>query len=206
MKQGLTEIICVIDKSGSMDSIKSDAIGAFNSFLKAQKELPGEAKLTLTLFDTDYQIRLNGVDIQSVPDLTPQTFMCGGCTALLDAAGRTIDKVGERLDKTPESERPEKVIMVILTDGQENSSKEYTHEKLMAKINHQRDVYHWEFIFLAANQDAIQAGQSIGIHNNVNYAATGKGVMRAAACFCSAVSSYRTTGHVGTIDPHQANA
>jgi len=199
MKAGLTEIICVIDKSGSMDAIKKDAIGAFNSFLAAQKALPGEAKLTLTLFDTDYQIKLNGVDIKTVQDLTEKTYTPGGCTALLDAAGRTIDKVGERLSATQEDQKPEKVIMVILTDGEENSSKEYTHEQLMKKINHQRDTYKWEFIFLAANQDAIQAGQAIGIVHNVNYAPTSKGLQGAVQCFSSAVASYRTGGHVGNI-------
>lgn len=199
MKAGLTEIVCVVDKSGSMSSIRNDAVGAFNTFLDGQKKLPGTAKLTLTLFDTDYKIVHDGVDIQKVPNLDDKSYVPGGSTALLDAAGRTIDKVGERLANTPEDEKPEKVIMVILTDGEENSSKEYKREQIQTKINHQRDVYKWEFVFLAANQDAIQAGQSIGIQHNVNYCSTGAGTKGAVRCMAAAVASYRSTGHVGTI-------
>lgn len=199
MKAGLTEIVCVVDKSGSMSSVRNDAVGAFNTFLDEQKKLPGTAKLTLTLFDTDYRIVHDGVDIQKVPNLDDKSYVPGGSTALLDAAGRTIDKVGERLVNTPEAERPEKVIMVILTDGEENSSKEYSREQLMAKINHQRDTYKWEFIFLAANQDAIQAGQGIGIQHNINYCSTGAGTRGVVKLMGCAVASYRSTGHVGTI-------
>lgn len=201
MKAGLTEIICVIDKSGSMDSLKSDAIGAFNTFLEQQKALPGEAKITLTLFDTDYKIVHNGVPIASVPALTLDTYVPGGMTALLDAAGRTIDKVGERLKATPENDRPEKVLMVILTDGEENSSHEYTRQQLFDKITHQKAKYNWEFIFLAANQDAIQAGQSIGVSHNFAYAATSKGIHHAMSdrgLMGCAVASYRASGHVDT--------
>ena len=193
MKQGLTEIICVIDKSGSMANLATDAIGGFNTFLQQQKFLPGDAIFTLTLFDTDYKIIHNGISIKTVPELTPQTYSPGGMTALFDAVGRTIDTVGQRLNKTPESERPEKIIVAILTDGQENSSKEYTRELLFDKIKLQHEIYKWEFVFLAANQNAMQAASSIGINPNnaVNFAATANGVAVAYRSVSDSVTNYR---------------
>lgn len=204
MKQGLTEIICVIDKSGSMDAVKMDAIGAFNSFIEEQLKLPGEAKLTLTLFDTEYKMVYNGVALKDVPKLDTTTFVPGGMTALLDAMGRTIDKVGERLSITPEPERPERVIMVILTDGQENSSKEYNGAKVLEKVKHQQEAYKWEFIYLGANQDAIKAASCLGINNSANYVGTGAGTKGAVRCMNAAVASYRCGGSARVVTPPQA--
>ncbi len=162
-KQGLTEIVCVLDRSGSMESVREDSIGGFNRFLKDQKAAPGEARMTVTIFDTVYEIIHDGKPIAEVPDLTHETYIPRGMTALLDAVGRTIDNVGARLKGLTEDERPEKVIFVILTDGQENASKEYTREKLLASINHQQEKYGWEFLYLGANQDAFAVARGIGI-------------------------------------------
>lgn len=172
-KTGLTEIICVVDRSGSMGSIKGDAIGSFNIFLEQQKKVPGEAVFSLTLFNTVYDVRHSGIPIKDVPALTDQTYVPGGLTALLDAVGKTIDEVGDRLAKTDEAARPERVVFVILTDGQENSSREYKRDQVMQRIQHQTDVYKWEFVFLAAGKQAFTEAQSLGISlgNIVAYAA-----------------------------------
>jgi uncharacterized protein YegL len=198
MKQGLTEIIAVVDKSGSMLSVKSDAIGGFNAFLEGQKKLPGEATMTVVLFDSRgrYELKYSGVPLAEVEPFNEGTYVPGGMTALLDAIGKTIDAVGKRLSMALEAERPEKVIMAILTDGHENDSKEYKRPQIMDKINHQRDVYKWEFIFLGANQDAIEEGGRIGIHHAMTYAATPEGTRDAYNLVGNMVASYRTTGKV----------
>lgn len=173
MKAGLSEIICVVDRSGSMETIVNDAIGSFNDFLAEQKKHPGECRFSLTLFNTRYEIRHNGVPLQDVENFTPQTYRPSGMTALLDAVGRTIDEVGERLAKTPEEERPERVVFVIMTDGMENASKEYNREQIHKKIKRQTDEYKWEFVFLAAGEDAFAEAQGMGIKDGsvMRYAA-----------------------------------
>ena len=162
-KQGLTEIIVVMDKSGSMNGIRDDAIGAFNTFLEDQQKEPGEARLTLTLFDTNYIIMQTRRDIQNVQKLDNSTYAPGGFTALLDAVGRTIDEVGKRLADTAEEKRPERVVMAIITDGQENSSKEYNRKTVTDKIKLQEETYKWEVVFLAAGIQAMAEAQNIGI-------------------------------------------
>lgn len=193
MNNDLVEIACVVDRSGSMQAIVSDAIGGFNSFLESQKGEPGAARLTLVLFDHEYQLAHAAVDIQKVPPLNDGTYEPRGTTALLDAVGRTIDDIGKRLAATPEAERPHKVIFAILTDGLENASRDYTYEKVASMIEHQRKVYGWEFLFLAANQDAIAAaGQlSIQAQDAVSFDATGEGVQQAYAAMSYSISERR---------------
>ena len=147
MKEGLTEIVSIVDRSGSMQSILDDAIGGFNTFLAAQQRQPGEAKLSLILFDHEYQIVHQAVDIQQVEPLNQDTYVPRGSTALLDAVGKTIDAVGERLAATPESERPSQVIVSILTDGYENASQTYSKPKVAEMIKHQTEKYSWAFEF-----------------------------------------------------------
>jgi hypothetical protein len=163
MQTDLTEIAYVLDRSGSMASLASDAIGGFNSFLSSQKQLPGRANFTLVLFDHEYLVPHKGVDIQRVPELNEQSYVPRGQTALLDAVGRTIDELGARLAAMPEAQRPAKVIVAIFTDGFENASRVYTTERLAASIKHQQEKYNWEFLFLAANQDAIATAAQIAI-------------------------------------------
>ena len=172
MRAGLTEIVCVVDKSGSMECIRDDAIGSFNRFLAAQKEAPGAAKLSLTLFNTQYEMPYQGAPLNDVKPLEKGTYITGGCTALLDAVGRTIDEVGERLRGTPEADRPERVLFVVLTDGQENSSREYNRKQVLDKIAHQRDTYKWEFVFLAAGPEAMAEAVKLGIGAQNTYAYT----------------------------------
>lgn len=199
MKQGLTEIITIIDKSGSMESIKSDAIGGFNNLIESQKETEGQTNFTLALFDDEYNLVYNGVPIKKVKKLTNTSYNPNGSTALYDAIGKTLNEVGVRLHNTKEEERPEKIIVAILTDGEENSSKEFTREKIFEMIQHQKEVYSWEFIFLAANQDAMTAASSISISatNTLNFSSTSKGINVAYTSMDCAISNYKSTGTLG---------
>jgi hypothetical protein len=194
MKQGYTDISIVLDRSGSMDSVKSDTIGGFNSFLKAQKEVPGEATITLAQFDDIYEVVYEGKKLQDAPLLNDQTFVPRGTTALLDAIGRTINATGKRLASMPEAERPEKVIFVILTDGYENASREFKVEEINDMIRHQRDVYAWEFAFIGANQDAITSASQMGIQaaNALTYAANTVGTQQAFSSLTQNIAAYRT--------------
>ena len=160
MRPDLTDITMVIDRSGSMDSIKTDAEGGINTFIESQKSEPGEALLTLVQFDTEYEFVHQGVPIGSVPKfkLVPR-----GSTALLDAVGRAINEAGTRLAAIEEAQRPGLVVFVIVTDGAENSSKEFTRERIRQMVELQQSVYKWQFTFLAANQDAFAEGASMGI-------------------------------------------
>ncbi len=159
----LTELVCIIDRSGSMMSIRNDAIGGFNAFIDAQQAIPGDARLTLVLFDHEYELQLEGVALTLVNHLTTETYQPRGTTALLDAVGRTLDDIGKRLAAAPEDERPNKVLVCILTDGMENASKDYSRERVRAMVEHQQQKYGWEFQFLAANQDAFAEAGSLGI-------------------------------------------
>jgi uncharacterized protein YegL len=180
MKKDYHEVICIIDRSGSMDEIKSDAIGGFNFFVKSQKEFEGTA-LSLILFNDNYNVVYDGRDIKEVPILDEKSYIPNGTTAMLDAIGTTIDRVGERLFKTSEAERPEKVIVAILTDGLENASKEYSYEQIAAKVKLQQETYNWDFVFLAANQDAVVAAEKIAIRQEdaVNFEASSQGTSEA---------------------------
>lgn len=199
MDQNLTEIVCVLDKSGSMMAVRDDSIGSFNQFLKEQKEAPGKANFSLTLFDTEYHYVYSGEDIQNVSELDSNTYNPGGMTALLDAVGKTIDETGRRLAETPGHKRPGKVIFVILTDGQENSSKEYTFDIVKDKIEHQRNKYNWEFLFLGAGEDTIKQASQIGIgmDKTMSFSHSSKGYDTASKSYSSAVLNYRSVGDVG---------
>lgn len=162
MSKDTAELICIIDRSGSMHSIRDDAIGGFNAFLKEQKALPGDARLTLVLFDDQYEVVFDGAPLREVLDLTEETYVPRGSTALLDAVGRALSAASARLSGIPEDGRPEKVIVCILTDGMENASREFTREQIFDMIS-ARKTNGWEFVFLAASQEAIQEGAAMGI-------------------------------------------
>ncbi len=159
-KKNLTDITVVLDRSGSMSSIKEEAENGLNHFIDEQKELPGSASFTLVKFDTEYEFAYKGVDIQSVGKCTLEPR---GMTALLDAVGRSINETGERLKNTLEEEKPGLVVFVIVTDGAENSSHEFTRSQIKEMIEKQRSTYKWQFTFLGANQDAFAEASSIGI-------------------------------------------
>ena len=193
MNMDLVEIACVVDRSGSMASIAKDAIGGFNTFLASQKAQPGSTRFTLVLFDNEYQVVHNGTPIRLVEDLTSTTFIPRGSTALLDAIGKTMDDMGARLSQTPEHERPGKVILAILTDGEENSSEVYTPEKVERMLRHQQEKYQWEVLFLAANQDAIMAAKKLAIpsENAFNFYPSPKGIQMAFSALSDDINQRR---------------
>ena len=163
MNQNLTEMIFILDRSGSMESLAEETIGGFNSLIKKQKAEHGEARVTTVLFDDEYEVLHDHVPIQQVGRLTGKEYYASGCTALLDAVGFTIDQTGSRLAETAEESRPGRVIMVITTDGYENASRHYSKSQLREMIRRQTDVYKWEFLLLGANMDAVSEADSLGI-------------------------------------------
>lgn len=160
MNPNLTEIAFVLDRSGSMEAMKVEAIGSFNHFIEVQKKEPGDVRFTLVLFDHEYEKLFDHMVLSEVPPLTDQTYEPRGNTALLDAMGRTIDEIGQRLAATPENQRPSKVIVACLTDGFENASKHYDNTKIAQMIDHQRSVYSWEFVFLGATLESRVMAES----------------------------------------------
>lgn len=172
-----TEIAFVLDRSGSMHSMLEAAISGFNDFLRDQKSEPAPARFSLVLFDDQYELPFDRVDIQEVSQLDTHTFVPRGCTALLDAIGRTIVSLRERIDAAPQAEKPGKVILAILTDGLENASKEYDIHRINDLISEVRKL-DWDIFFLGANQDAIATAVSLGIdrQNSATYAASAAGM------------------------------
>lgn len=172
MNANLTEIVFVLDRSGSMEAMVEPAVSGFNRLLREQQQTPGSARFTLVLFDDQYEVPISSQPIAEVAELDAMTYVPRGSTALLDAIGRTIDELGAKLAATPEAERPGQVIVAILTDGMENASSRFTWRRVAASIRHQTDVYEWQFLFLGANQDAIATAGRINIQsvNAANFA------------------------------------
>ena len=172
-----TEIIFVIDKSGSMSHLAGDTIGGFNGFIKSQQVLDGKATLTTVLFDNTWKIIHDGIDIREVKPMTTSDYIAGGATAMLDAIGEIINRVQDRHDELG-SEKPDKVIFVITTDGEENSSHKFNKRQIEKMIKHQTNGHGWEFMFLGANMDAVKEAESIGISSNrsVTYDYSAKGI------------------------------
>ena len=199
MKQGLTELVFILDKSGSMGGLESDTIGGFNSMLTKQKTEAGEAIVTTALFDNNYELLHDRIDIQAVSPITDEEYQVGGNTALVDAIGMTIHKIKNAQKHTAEDCRPEKTLFVIITDGEENASREYTADRVKARIEYQKEKYGWEFIFLGANIDAVQTARGFGIdaQNAQNYQADGVGVSTSYAAISEAVSMFRGIGRTG---------
>lgn len=180
MRENSTEMVFVLDRSGSMSGLAADTIGGFNELIEKQKKIEGDAYVTTVLFDHEYEVLHDHVALGEVAPLTDKEYFARGSTALLDAVGRTIDSVGARLAAAPEEERPEHVIFVITTDGRENSSREYTAKQVREMVEHQQQKYSWQFVFLGANMDAVSEARNLGI--SAKYAAdftpTGRGVNR----------------------------
>jgi uncharacterized protein YegL len=192
MNKNLTEIIFLLDRSGSMSGLENDTIGGFNAFVERQCQLEGDTLLTTVLFDDQYEVLWNGKDATKVK-LTSKEYYVRGTTALLDAVGKTILDVGHRLSKTPEEQRPGSVIFVITTDGMENASREFTYEKIKELIKHQQERYSWEFIFMGANIDVAEEAISLGISkdNAFDFEASEVGVEKMYNVMCEAVTVKR---------------
>lgn len=188
MRKDFTDITLVVDRSGSMEAIRQDAMGGVNRFILDQAEKPGDAVLTLVQFDTEYEFVHRAVPIKSVPPyvLTPR-----GGTALLDAVGRAINETGERLANMPEANRPGLVVFVVMTDGEENSSKEFSKTQIKEKISHQQDKYGWQFVFLGANQDAFAEAGAMGMQAQAAANFTPGKVLHAMAAASASVGRMR---------------
>jgi len=161
--ENLTEIVCILDRSGSMQSIIVEAIGGFNGFLNDQKKEPGDCKLTMVQFDDRYELVHNGVNIQDVPELTKDTYVPRGMTSLLDAIGKTINDISDRYGKTEEINNPAKTIFFILTDGEENSSKEFNYNTINKMITEKKDKEKWMFIFASSDIKGKETAKGMGI-------------------------------------------
>jgi len=189
-----TKIICILDRSTSMGSIIDESIKGFNSFLKEQKMMKGEATMTVHFFDTNYTTLFKDVDIQHVEEFTKNSYVPQGMTALYDAIGKTCISEIDWLGMKSLKDRPEKTLCIILTDGQENCSQEYSKDDVKNLIYDMREDYNWEFLFLAANQDACFTAQSFGISkgNAYTYTADSTGAADVYSIVATATSNYRS--------------
>ncbi|HIY18303.1 MAG TPA: hypothetical protein IAA44_02760 [Candidatus Blautia avistercoris] len=188
-----TELVFIIDRSGSMCGLETDTIGGFNGMLEKQKKEPGEAFVTTVLFDDQYERIHQRVPIHKVQPLTAREYYVRGCTALLDAVGRTIQYMISVQRNLEEEERADQVIFVITTDGYENASREYTYSRIQKMITHEKEKYGWEFLFLGANMDAeMEAGKfGIGRDRAVTYCNDSQGVQANYEAMTVAVSQMR---------------
>jgi len=179
MKKGLTELVFILDRSGSMSGLESDTIGGYNAMLEKQKKEPGEAVITTVLFDDKYELLHDRINLQGIEPITDKEYFVRGSTALLDAVGKTINKIGNVQKHTANDEQAEHVMFVITTDGMENASREFSYEKVRQMIERQKSKYGWEFIFLGANIDAISAAERFGISKDraTNYNADSEGTL-----------------------------
>lgn len=163
MKKNLTELVFILDRSGSMAGLEKDTIGGFNAMIEKQKREPGKALFSTVLFDNETQVIHDRIPLNTVPALTQKEYYVRGCTALLDAVGGAIHHIGNIHKYAREEDIPEKTLFVITTDGLENASRRYTYEKVKAMIQRQQEKYGWEFLFLGANIDAAREAARFGI-------------------------------------------
>ncbi len=194
MKKDLTELVFILDRSGSMAGLEKDTIGGFNSMLSKQKELDGECYVTTVLFDNTYKLLHDRIDIKAVSPISEKEYFVGGSTALLDAMGLTISKIGNVQKNTADDYRAEKVIFVIITDGEENSSREYSFDKVKEMVERQKSRYDWEFVFLGANMDAVHTAGQFGIARDraVDYLADSMGTDLSYAVMSDMVTEFRS--------------
>lgn len=171
MRKNLTEIVFILDRSGSMRGLESDTIGGYNSLLEKQKKEEGEAIISTVLFDDAQEVLHDRVDLKKIQSITEEEYYVRGCTALLDALGGAIHHIGNVHKYAREEDRPEKTLFIITTDGMENSSYRYTYDKVKKMVERQKERYGWEFLFLGANIDAIEVAGRFGINADcaVNY-------------------------------------
>lgn len=195
MKKNLTEIVFILDRSGSMAGLEDDTIGGFNAMIEKQKNEEGDAFVSTILFDNYIEVIHDRVDIRKVRPMTRRDYYVRGCTALLDAVGRTIRHIGNVHKYAREEDRPEKTLFVITTDGMENASREYSYERVRRMIEHEKEKYGWEFIFLGANIDAAREAARFGITEDraVNYHADSVGTAVIYEAVSEAVCNVRAS-------------
>lgn len=193
MKKDITELVFILDKSGSMAGLEKDTIGGYNAMLESQKKIDGECRISTVLFNERVRLVHDRVDIRAVSPISEREYSAGGSTALLDAIGFAIDKTVNAERNTAEEYRAGKVMLVIITDGEENASREYSPARIRAMINREKTQYGWEFIFLGANIDAVTAAGRYGIAPDRagNYHADGDGVAVNFRAMTKTVASFR---------------
>jgi uncharacterized protein YegL len=193
MKNNLTEIVFILDRSGSMAGLEGDTVGGFNAMLKKQRECEGDAYVSTVLFDNNSDVIHDRVDISDIKPMTCDDYRVGGCTALLDAIGGAIHHIGNIHKYARPEDIPEHTIFFITTDGMENASHRYSSSKVKEMIEHQREKYGWEFIFLAANIDAVETAEQIGIRREraVNYCQDSAGVQVTYEAMSQAIMTMR---------------
>ena len=193
MKKNLTELVFILDRSGSMAGLEQDTIGGFNAMLQKQRGEPGEAVISTVLFDNETEVIHDRVSLDRVPALTEKEYYVRGCTALLDAVGGAIHHIGNVHKYAREEDRPEKTLFVITTDGLENASRRYTYDKVKSMIERQLEKYGWEFLFLGANIDAAREAARFGIRADcaADYHADSIGTEAVYESVCEAVCQVR---------------
>ena len=193
MKKGLTELVFILDRSGSMGGLEADTIGGFNSMINKQREEEGDVNVTTVLFDDKYELLHDRVDIKNLKEMTSEQYYVWGSTALLDAIGTTIKSVSKKQKELPEEERAEKVIFVITTDGMENASSHFDRDKIKKMIEKKQTKKNWQFMFLGANMDAVSEAGRIGIRANraVTYANDSVGVRKNYNAVSGTISAMR---------------
>ncbi len=196
MKSGSTELVFIIDRSGSMGGLEDDTIGGFNAMLREQQAVEGEAVVTTVLFDDRYELLHDRINIQAIAPLTREDYTVRGSTALLDAIGMTIHRIRKAQRAAREEFRAEKVMFIIITDGYENASRHYTADMIKERIEHQKEKYGWEFIFFGANMDAVAEAGKIGIAADRarNYHADALGTQYAYTAMSAMSTAFRTGG------------
>lgn len=193
MKKDLTELVFILDRSGSMASLTQDTIGGFNSLIEKQKAVDGECLVSLVLFDNNSEVVYDRVPLKDIPVLTDKEYYARGCTALIDALGGSIHHIGNVHKYAREEDVPEKTMFIVTTDGMENASTNYTSDRVKAMITRQQEKYGWEFLFLGANIDAVETARRYGIRENraVRFHNDHEGVELNYKVLSEAVSSYR---------------
>ena len=193
MKNNVTELVFILDRSGSMSGFETDTVGGFNSTLEKQKKEDGNVYVSTVLFDNESEVIHDRVDISEVKPMTREDYQVGGCTALFDAVGGAIHHVGNIHKYARPEDVPEHTIFIITTDGMENASRSYSRSRVREMIKRQQNKYGWEFIFLAANIDAEGAANDIGIRREraVNYTQDKEGLQATYAVMCDAITTVR---------------
>jgi uncharacterized protein YegL len=195
-KEDITEIVLVLDKSGSMENIRYITIDSFNAFVKEQKAVAGQAYFTLLTFNENLTLVEDATPIQNVRNLDHSSYETDGSTALLDAIGQQIINTNRRLASMPDSRRPSKVVFVILTDGQENASHSFSVNDVKELISEHERVFKWDFLFLGANQDAFGVGKQYGVKPGkaLSFSASADGLKGVVSAASRSIASYRTSG------------
>ena len=195
MKKNLTELVFILDRSGSMEGLEKDTIGGFNAMIKKQRSEEGKAIISTVLFDDVTEVIHDRLNLENVPQLTEKEYYVRGCTALLDAVGGAIHHIGNVHKYAREEDRPEKTLFVITTDGMENASRRYTYDKVKSMIQRQKEKYGWEFLFLGANIDAAREAARFGISEDraANYHADHKGTAVIYEAVSETVCNFRAS-------------